>query len=106
MNKLNIFFHTTYLHFLVTHRRAICLQVIGKMCCVCNYVWSENAFEGSQLLSSKTALAPLFDRGEVLIIALCEVNHHVLAALWQLPHAPAWRTGISGKMLVCVYVLS
>ena len=76
------------------------------MCCVCNYVWSENAFEGSQLLNSQTALAPLLDGGEVLIIALCEVNHHVLAALWQLPHAPAWRTGISGKMLVSVYVLS
>ena len=62
-----------------------------------NYVWSENALEGSQLLNILTTLAPLLHWGEVLIIALGEVDHHVLAALGQLPHTPAWRPRIPDR---------
>ena len=87
----------TYLHFLVPHPKAICLQVTRKMWWVWNYVWSENALEGSQLLNILTTLAPLLHWGEVLIIALGEVDHHVLAALGQLPHTPAWRPRIPGR---------
>ena len=96
---------TTYLHFFVPHREAICLQVTGKMWWVWNYVWLENALEGSQLLYSLTALTPLLDRGEVLIIALGEVDHHVLAALGQLPHTPARRPRIPEKYF-CLHMFS
>ena len=57
----------------------------------------ENALEGSQLLNYLTASAPLLDWCKVLIKALREVNHHVLAALRQLPHTPARRPRIPGK---------
>jgi len=43
------------------------------------------------------ALTPLFDWGEVLVITFGEVDHHVLAALWQLSHTLARRAGVSAK---------
>ena len=43
------------------------------------------------------ALTPLFDWGEVLVITFGKVDHHVLAALWQLSHALARRAGVPGK---------
>ena len=56
---------------------------------------------------SLTALTPLLDRGEVLIIALGEVDHHVLAALGQLPHTPARRPRIPEKKnFVCTCLVT
>ena len=77
-------------------RLFVCLQDREKWI-VWNNVLFENALEGSQLLNYLTASAPLLDWCEVLIIALREVNHHVLAALRQLPHTPARRPRIPGK---------
>ena len=80
-------------------RLFVCLQDTGRKWIVWNNVLFENALEGSQLLNYLTASAPLLDWCEVLIIALREVNHHVLAALRQLPHTPARRPRIPGKKI-------
>ena len=84
-------------------RLFVCLQNTGRKWIVWNNVLFENALEGSQLLNYLTASAPLLDWCEVLIIALREVDHHVLAALGQLPHAPAWRPRIPNKDVCDVF---